>query len=105
MKINQETNCLTLVAEEDFLFNKAEKIQATLVKALESCQSTSVVLDLTQTTVMDSIGIKLLLGLYKSCQQKGLSLQVDVSSETIIRLFQLCQLHNLLNIREVQANV
>ena len=105
MKIIQEKECLTLVAEEDFLFDKAEKIQADLLKALELCQSSLVILDLTQTTVMDSIGIKLLLGLYKSCQQKGLSLQVDVSSETIIRLFQLCQLTTLLNVHEVKANV
>ncbi|MDX2083892.1 MAG: STAS domain-containing protein [Candidatus Melainabacteria bacterium] len=104
MQVIQEKEHTRLLAEEDFLVTNANRLQLELIEALEAIDNPKVILDLTEITRMDSIGIKLVLGLLKSCEQKNFLLEVEVSSSSILKLFHLCKLGQLLNIREVVVN-
>ncbi len=104
MKILQEADNVRLVAEQDFLLMNAAVLQSELVSATQGLSQGTVVLDLTQTKLMDSMGIKLVLGLFKTCQQKGLTLHIEAASQSILKLFQICKLNEMLTIRENVAH-
>lgn len=105
MKVIQEENQLKYVAEEDFLFSNAQILQEKLLNGIQDVQSGTVILDLTQITTMDSVGLKLVLGLFKSCRAKGLSLRLEVDSPGIVKLLHLCKLNQLMDIQEGASHV
>ena len=51
-----------------------------------------VVVDLSGVTVIDSLGVNLLVGLYKECRKHGKAYQVSHCSQPIRRLFGLYKL-------------
>lgn len=69
-----------------------------LALLLEPC--TEVVLDLTSTEVVDSLGITLILGLFKTCQQKQLPFRVEGASPDLLRVFKLFSLPRLFPVLE-----
>lgn len=101
MKVVQEADTVRLVAEQDFLITNSAVLQGELMSSTQEVKSGSIILDLCQTTLMDSVGIKLVIGLYKTCVQKGLTLQIEASSPTILKLFQICKLNEMLTVREM----
>jgi anti-anti-sigma factor len=104
MQIIRETDHVRLIAEEDFLVTHAGSLQGQLISGVEGIQSGKLILDLSRTTHMDSTGIKLVIGLLKTCQQKGVALQIEVASPSILQLFHICKLNQILDIKEVVAN-
>jgi len=58
------------------------------------------VLDLTAAEVVDSLGITLILGLFKTCQQKKIPFQVEGVSADLLRVFKLFSLPRLFTILE-----
>lgn len=104
MQIIQGNDELRLIAQEDFVVTKAAVIHQELLQSVDKLQTGQIILDLSQISLVDSTGIKLVLGLYKTCQQKELSLRVEVSSPAILRLFQLCRLNQLLELQESSAH-
>ena len=59
-----------------------------------------VVLDLASAEVVDSLGITLILGLFKTCQQKKIPFQVEGVSGDLLRVFKLFSLPRLFTILE-----
>ncbi len=106
MNIVSEDNALKIIADQDFTIANAKEIQAQLLTTLESVKSDTqnVLLDLSKTTLLDSIGIKLVIGLLKSCQQKGLTLALQVASPAMMKVLQICKISQLLDIHEVAGN-
>lgn len=104
IKAVKENNSLTLVAQEDFIFHHSKPLQEQMLKHLKNVSSGRVILDLTHINSMDSVGIKLVIGLFKTCQDKGLDFCVEVSSATILQLFHICKLNQILDVREVLKN-
>ncbi len=101
MKITSEKDILKMIATEDLQINHVQALQADMLKAMQKFKGKMVVLDLTQINHMDSMGVKLVIGLYKSCEENNISLRVEVSSPSILQLFKICKLNQFLDICEV----
>lgn len=102
MIIEQHNGTLTLIAEESFTFANANALSEQIGETLEKNEKAvqSVVLDLRKADLMDSMGIKLLVGLLKTCQEMKKALAVEVSSPHILRTLNLCKLNQLIEIRQ-----
>lgn len=90
---------LRLTPRGDLVASSVEEERASLLKALESAKKT-VVLDLSPTEQVDSLGITLILGLYKSCQKRGITFSVEGAKADIIRVFKLFSLTKLFAVSE-----
>lgn len=99
-----DNGALRLVAEADFTIEHAQALQQQLKSQIEAHTGEPVVLDLSAIHFMDSVGVKLVVGLFKSCQLKSLPLTVEVASGQILRLLNLCKLSQMLTVKEVQLN-
>ncbi|MBK8189455.1 MAG: STAS domain-containing protein [Vampirovibrionales bacterium] len=104
MKTSKNKDTLRLTPEQDWHVSTVDAEQKAIEKALQSKTSGEVLLDLTQIDQMDSMGLKLLVGLYKTCVKKGLKLRVEASSSKILRLTRLCGLNQYIEIQEVVAH-
>ncbi|MBY0402943.1 MAG: STAS domain-containing protein, partial [Cyanobacteria bacterium] len=82
---SEKNDILTLKADQDFTILNALELQKKLIKLLEKKTSGAVVLDLSRIELMDSIGVKIIIGLFTTCQEKNLSLSIEVASEQILR--------------------
>lgn len=103
MFIVDEGNTLKLVAEENFSHTFAEALHAKLQESMQNVQAKDVVLDMTQVELLDSIGVKLLVGLYRTCQEQSLGFSVDVAHQSVYKVLRLCRLDQLIEIREAQG--
>jgi anti-anti-sigma factor len=70
-----------------------------MMKALEARQS-AVVLDLGAVEQIDSLGITLVLGLFKTCQKTSASFGVEGVKPDIMRVFRLFNLPKFFSIAE-----
>lgn len=104
IKKNETDTELRLMAEEDFTVKHAPVLQQELLQMLSGVQGKSVVLDLSRTNLIDSMGIKLLVGVFKSCQENGLSFCLEASTQSVVKVLHLCKLNQLFEIKEVQLN-
>ena len=68
--------------------------------ALLATPCSEVVLDLSSADMVDSLGITLILGLFKSCQQKQLAFRVEGASPDLMRVFKLFSLPRLFPVLE-----
>jgi len=60
----------------------------------------AVVLDLGKSEMVDSLGITLVVGLYKSCVEHKLPFSVEGASAEVLRLFRFFSLNEIFEIRE-----
>ena len=100
MKIVIQDEQMTITTEENWIGTLAAELQAELLSNMEQFKTGNVFLDLSQTDFMDSLGIKLVVGLIKSCQEKNLSFEIINCSASILRLFRIFNLDKLANIRQ-----
>ena len=70
-----------------------------MMKALASAEE-SVVLDLSSVGQVDSLGITLVLGLFKSCQKTGAAFSVEGVRPDILRVFKLFNLNRFFSVKE-----
>lgn len=61
---------------------------------------TEAVLDLAGAEVVDSLGITLILGLFKTCQQRKIAFRVEGANPDLMRVFKLFSLPKLFPIQE-----
>lgn len=59
----------------------------------------AVVLDLTAAELVDSLGITLIVGLYKTCQERKLAFSVAGANPEVLRLFRFFRLNEIFEIR------
>lgn len=102
--LSKDETQVRLIATQDLTFAQAADIQAGLLAGVEAGDGKPVILDLTGIQQVDSTGIKLVLGLYKSCQDKNLPLTVEVASPSVSKLFQVCKLNKFIEVKEVAAH-
>jgi anti-sigma B factor antagonist len=94
-----QTGVLRIAAEGNLVASSVDGFRKSAMEALAK-PCTSVVLDLQGAEVVDSLGITLILGLFKTCQQKKLPFQVEGVSPDLLRVFKLFSLPRLFTIRE-----
>lgn len=90
---------LRLSPQGDLVASSVEEERASMLKALESAEK-AVILDLSSTELVDSLGITLILGLYKSCQKRGITFSVEGAKKDIVRVFKLFSLNKLFPVSE-----
>jgi anti-sigma B factor antagonist len=99
--IHKEDGILRLEALDDLSASHVSAQQAFLKTCLDQAGE-AVVLDLRRAELVDSLGITLLLGLWKSCKEKGLAFRVEGVNAEISRLFHLFSLDRVFEFREGQ---
>jgi anti-sigma B factor antagonist len=82
---------LRLTPKSDLVASTVEEHRASMMKALED-PGEKVVLDLTGVEFIDSLGITLVLGLFKSCQKSGAAFRIEGVKPDILRVFKLFNL-------------
>lgn len=82
---------LRLTPKNDLVASSVDDQRASMMKALESAGDT-VVLDLSTVDIIDSLGITLVLGLFKSCQKSGAAFSIEAVKPDIMRVFKLFNL-------------
>lgn len=90
---------LRLAPASDLTASTVEAERATFHARLDAAEG-PVSLDLSGVREIDSLGITLILGLFKSCQKKGLAFSVEGVSPDILRVFKLFSLPKLFPISE-----
>jgi anti-anti-sigma factor len=81
-----------MVGEHSFELEK--KFQSELSRT-----TLPVILDLTRTTLVDSRGIALCVGLLKECEKKGVAFAIDVNP-ALARFFRLLKLDRIFQMNE-----
>lgn len=90
---------LRLNPKGDLVASTVEALRESLLKALEEADG-PVVLDLGASRQIDSLGITLVLGLFKTCQQKGLAFSIEGVNTDILRVFRLFNLTKFFPVTE-----
>jgi anti-anti-sigma factor len=90
---------LRLKPRVDLVASTVEAQRGAMTKALESSEG-PVVLDLTEVEQIDSLGITLILGLFKSCQKSGAPFSVEGVKPDLMRVFRLFNLPKFFPILE-----
>jgi len=90
---------LRLKPKVDLVASTVEVQRASMMKAMDSRQG-AVVLDLAAVEQIDSLGITLVLGLFKTCQKSGIPFSIDGVKPDIMRVFRLFNLPKFFTILE-----
>ncbi len=90
---------LRLTPKGDLVASTVEDQRASMMKALETAGD-KVVLDLSAVEYIDSLGITLVLGLFKSCQKSGAAFSIEAVKPDILRVFKLFNLTKFFPVAE-----
>jgi anti-anti-sigma factor len=99
LKVQKSAADLRLSPKGDLVASSVEALRDGMLKAIEGA-SGPVVLDLSNTAQIDSLGITLTLGLFKSCQKKSLAFSIEGANTDLLRVFRLFNLHRFFSIAE-----
>jgi len=90
---------LRLTPKTDLVASTVEGHRTSMMKAIESATD-GVVLDLTSVDQIDSLGITLVLGLFKSCQKGGMAFSIEGVKSDMLRVFKLFNLTKFFPVTE-----
>lgn len=96
---NLDAGTLRIASGGNLVAGTVEERRRAAMEALEAPCS-DVVLDLAEAEVVDSLGITLILGLYKTCQQRKIAFRVEGANPDLMRVFKLFSLPRLFTILE-----
>lgn len=96
---NKKGEVLRLKPKVDLVASTVEIQRGSMMKALEARPS-AVVLDLGAVEQIDSLGITLVLGLFKTCQKAGASFAIEAVKPDLMRVFRLFNLPKFFSILE-----
>ena len=94
-----DSNCIRIPSGGNLVASTVEERRKAAMEAL-TVPCTEAVLDLSSAEVVDSLGITLILGLFKTCQQRRIAFRVEGASADLMRVFKLFSLPKLFPIRE-----
>jgi len=90
---------LRLTPKGDLVASTVEEQRVSMMKALETAGD-KVVLDLAEVEIIDSLGITLVLGLFKSCQKSGAAFRIEGVHPDLLRVFKLFNLTKFFPVAE-----
>lgn len=103
IKIKTQDGCTEMSPGGDLVASSVENLRTGMVKALKDAKG-QVVLDLTGTQQIDSLGITLILGLFKDCQKESLTFSIKNVNRDLMRVFRLFNLGKFFSIAEAEAS-
>ena len=102
MKILRTEGSVRLQPKGDLVASTVRVLRSDLLTAVEEAQ-VAVVLDLSSTKQIDSLGITLVLGLFKSCQKKAIAFSIEGANTDLLRVFKLFNLTKFFPIAEATS--
>lgn len=99
LKVTKSEGGVCLHPKGDLVASSVEAAKRSLLRALEGTEG-RVILDMALVKVVDSMGITLVLGLFKTCLGKGLDFEVVNLSPDIHRVFKLFNLTKFFQVTE-----
>lgn len=99
----KEDRVLTLKITEELDHHTVEKLRRKADYEIERYIPKKVILDFNQVSFMDSAGIGLILGRYKSVSILGGELEVANVSNQVVKILNMSGLSKLIKIKEVCA--
>jgi anti-anti-sigma factor len=100
IKTTVEGSELHLSPVSDLVAGSAAAQREEMLAALNE-PAEAVVLDLSAVGQVDSLGISLIVGLFKTCEAKGLTFSVVGINENIMRVFKLFKLPQFFSVKGV----
>ena len=94
-----ENGSLRIAAGGNLVASTVEDRRKAAMEAL-AAPCAEAVLDLSEAEVVDSLGITLILGLFKTCQQRKIPFRVEGANPDLMRVFKLFSLPKLFPIQE-----
>lgn len=96
-QLNAAEQSLHLTIPGDVLSTNAKQIRAEILSLLETTSVktagwTTLILDLSAAKVIDSVGLNLIVGLYKEAKKRGAKTHALISSTNIQRTFAFTRL-------------
>ncbi|WP_303674867.1 STAS domain-containing protein [Vampirovibrio chlorellavorus] len=91
---------LRLISEENFNSTFIDALQKKMLEAINANPDRDVVLDMRQVELIDSLGLKLLIGLYKTCQSQNRLLKLEVVNPSVLKVIRVCKLEQLIHLEE-----
>lgn len=91
VQVLNEGGACRIIPQGNVVASSVDGMRAEIRAALEPV-SDPVVFDLSKVQELDSLGISLVVGLFKSCQQKNLAFSVEGVSPNLMRVFSLFKL-------------
>lgn len=88
----QTADELRLVPSHALLAEHAPVLVESFSRALADTSSAAAILDLRGVTDVDSIGVNVIIGVFRECQARGLTFSVEVDDPHVAKLFRLLTL-------------
>ena len=86
-----DSNCIRIASGGNLVASTVEERRKAAMEAL-TVPCTEAVLDLATAEVVDSLGITLILGLFKTCQKTGTPFSIEGVKPDLMRVFRLFNL-------------
>jgi anti-anti-sigma factor len=100
MKARQDNNTLILIPEEDLVASSIEKMRDSLLDELKKYPDVkNVVLDATGIMVVDSLGVNLIIGLYRQTKAESKSFEIIGAGEKFMKVATFFRFPSLFNIK------
>lgn len=104
MQVLEKDDTLRLIAEENFSITFADALHLKMQDAMRQAEASQVVLDIREVELIDSIGVKLVVGLYKTCLDQKRKFSMEVAHPSVSKVLHLCKLDQMIEIRESNHN-
>ena len=105
MKYQVQENCLTIFLPTELDHHNAEEIRKNADSLIEQHQIKCVIFDFADTNFMDSSGIGLIIGRYKTMKGKNGTVSATGMKPPIERLFRMAGLHRIISIEPKNEEV
>lgn len=103
LKVSKLPDGVSIHPKAELVASQVEPLRDSLQAALAGVKG-KVVLDLDGITQIDSMGVTLILGLYKSAQNQGHSFSVVGVDRNLVRVFRLFSLTKFFPVEEAVAH-
>ena len=101
LKAERKGLCVRVALRGEIDHCSAQSMRLDIENAIEDPKIKSLVIDFTDVSFMDSSGIGILIGRYKSMKERGGSVSAIGLSVQVEKLFRLAGLHRIISIGEI----
>lgn len=89
MKIVVETCIIRAIFDGEIISSNVESLRVELLTALKENKCTAIILDMSNTKMVDSKGLNLLIATQKECAKRNVTLKFENPSANLLKLFTL----------------
>lgn len=99
MKIDRNNTTLRIAPESDLIASQVEALRDDVLASLkQEAELDQIVLDATGIDVIDSLGVNLIIGIFRESESRSISFEVINASEKFKRVSDFFQFENFFNV-------